>query len=135
MGFFEWFTRPLQHQYADFTGRTSRKAYWMYVLVYFIIVVAIMVVEEIILATSVPSSLFTLAVLIPSIAIATRRLHDIGMSGWWQLIQLIPLLGWIVIIILLAKKGEVGENQYGPSTAVSPLPHPPSEIPPAQASL
>lgn len=131
MGFFEWFSKPLQEQYADFTGRASRQAYWMFILVYFIIVVAIAIVEQIVLGSTIPSSVFVLAILIPSLSIATRRLHDIGMSGWWQLIQLIPILGWIVIIILLAKKGETVENEFGLPTNMSDIPTAPVDTPPA----
>lgn len=58
-------------------------------------------------------TLATIAILVPSIALAARRLHDTNKSGWWQLIGLIPFLGWIVVIVFLAQKSDAGSNQYG----------------------
>ena len=86
-------------KYADFTGRASRPEYWWFAL--FIILASI--------ATSMVSPLlsgvFSLATLLPSIAAATRRLHDTNRSGWWQLIWLVPIIGWIVLIVFLAQEG------------------------------
>lgn len=65
-------------------------------------------------STGIIASLYSLAVLIPSLAVGVRRLHDIGKSGWWLLISLIPLVGGIWLLVLLATNGVVGENQYGP---------------------
>ena len=59
------------------------------------------------------SSLYALAVFIPGLAVAIRRLHDIGKTGWWILIALIPLVGWVWIIILLATDSNSGDNEYG----------------------
>jgi uncharacterized membrane protein YhaH (DUF805 family) len=59
-------------------------------------------------------SLYSLAVLVPSIAVGARRLHDIGRSGWWQLIGLVPILGWIVLIVWAATAGDSGSNRFGP---------------------
>ncbi len=58
--------------------------------------------------------IFTLAILIPNIAITVRRLHDIGKSGWWYFIGFIPLIGWLVMIYFLVQKSQPGDNQYGP---------------------
>ena len=78
-------------KYADFKGRASRSEYWWFVL--FIVLVS--------LGTSMVghllSGLFSLATLLPSIAVATRRLHDTDRSGWWQLIALIPVVGWFIM--------------------------------------
>lgn len=87
-------------KYADFTGRASRSEYWWFVL---FIVLASIVLS---MVTPLLSGLFSLATLLPSIAAAARRLHDTDKSGWWQLIGLIPLLGWIVIIVLLAQEAK-----------------------------
>lgn len=94
-------------KYADFTGRARRKEYWMFFLIYMIIniVLAILGLELI-------SGLVGLGLLIPSISIAARRLHDTGRSGWWQLIVLIPIIGFIVLIIFLAQDGH-DTNSYG----------------------
>ncbi|MBU2871789.1 DUF805 domain-containing protein [Colwellia sp. E2M01] len=94
-------------KYADFSGRARREEYWMFMLVYFVIslVLGLIGIELI-------SLLFSLVLLIPSISIATRRLHDTGRSGWWQLIVLIPLIGLIVLIVFLVQAGH-DENAYG----------------------
>ncbi len=110
---FNFFTRVFS-QYTDFTGRDSREQYWMFILFYMIIYIGLTVVDSI-LTGGLLGMLFSLALLIPSIAIATRRLHDIGKSGWWQLIVLIPLIGLIVLIVWLATPGVKEENQYGES--------------------
>jgi hypothetical protein len=85
-------------KYADFTGRAPRSEYWWFFL--FIILAS--------LAASVISpklsALFTLATLLPSIAAATRRLHDTNRTGWWQLIVLVPLIGAIVLLVFLAQE-------------------------------
>lgn len=86
-------------KYADFNGRASRPEYWWFVL---FIIVGSLVAS---LIGNVAYGLFTLATLLPSIAAAARRLHDTERSGWWQLIVLVPLIGWIVLIVFLAQKG------------------------------
>ena len=92
--------------YVDFKGRSSRSAYWWWCLAYAILTVSI---EYISYEVGV---LWSLAIFIPSFSLGCRRLHDIGKSGWWQLIAftvigLIPLLWWSI------KKGTEGENKYG----------------------
>lgn len=109
-----WFLDPIKNQYADFTGRTSRQAFWMYVLIYFLLYVAVSLVAQLI-GTFALIVLFSLALLVPSVAITTRRLHDTDMSGWWQLLGLIPAVGWIIVIVLVARPGTAGANQFGPS--------------------
>ena len=64
--------------------------------------------------------LLTLALLIPSIAVGVRRLHDTGRSGWWLLIALIPLVGAIVLLVFTVQDSEAGANSYGPNPKVSP---------------
>ena len=67
------------------------------------------------------TSIFALISLIPSIAVSVRRMHDIGKSGWWVLVGLIPLIGWIWLLFLAAGKGEPGANTYGePTDAAAP---------------
>ena len=63
--------------------------------------------------TSVLGSLYGLAVLIPSIAVSVRRLHDTNRSGWWLLIALVPLIGAIVLLVFMAQDSQPGKNQYG----------------------
>ncbi|MEH6556356.1 MAG: DUF805 domain-containing protein [Oceanicoccus sp.] len=102
-------------KYADFNGRTRRKEYWMFVLIYVVISVILSV-----LGMDIISTIVGLALLIPSISIGARRLHDTGRSGWWQLIYFVPLIGLIVMIVFLVQDSH-GDNEYGvnPKSAVS----------------
>ncbi|AIY41503.1 Integral membrane protein [Collimonas arenae] len=93
-------------KYIDFNGRASRSEYWWFVL---FIVLATIVADAI---SYKLSGLFSLATLLPSIAVATRRLHDTDRSGWWQLIALIPVLGWIAIIYFLVQEPKE-PNRFG----------------------
>jgi uncharacterized membrane protein YhaH (DUF805 family) len=125
-----WFTDPITKHYADFEGRVGREEFWMFMLWSFLIQMAFNLI-----GLEVISLLISLAILLPAVAIGTRRLHDIDKSGWWQLIGLIPIIGWIIVIILLAQKTSMTENQYGtPATAKivgGVVPKPPSvaEVP------
>ena len=94
-------------KYADFTGRARRQEYWMFILIYMIINIVLAI-----LGLEVISALVGLGLLIPSISIAARRLHDTGRSGWWQLIALLPVIGIIVLIVFLAQDGH-DVNDYG----------------------
>jgi uncharacterized membrane protein YhaH (DUF805 family) len=87
-------------KYADFGGRATRSEYWWFIL--FIVLVSLATS----MISSVVSVLFSLATLLPSLAAATRRLHDTGRSGWWQLVVLIPVVGIVIIIIFLAQEGK-----------------------------
>ena len=98
-------------QYATFSGRARRKEYWMFYLFYMIFYITLAVIDGV-FGTIFLSSIFALALLIPSISIAARRLHDTGRSGWWQLIILIPIIGAIVLIVFLAQDSG-DENEYG----------------------
>ena len=112
MSFFNWFLDPVKNHYADFEGRATRQQFWMFVLVSIIISVVISILEGA-FGTMFLGVLFSLAILLPNLAIGARRLHDTGMSGWWQLVVLVPFIGWIILIILFARKGEAGPNKYG----------------------
>lgn len=94
-------------KYADFNGRAKRPEYWWFVLFTVLVSLALSMVSEIV------SGIFSLAVLLPSIAAAARRLHDTGRSGWWQLIVLLPIIGIIVLIVFLAQEGSAETNQFG----------------------
>ena len=108
-------------KYAVFKGRARRKEYWMFVLWNFIISLVLGVVVGIIdgviksQALSVISFLYVLAVLLPSLAVFVRRMHDTGRSGWWIFINLIPLIGQIVALVFLVQDSKPGDNQYGPN--------------------
>jgi uncharacterized membrane protein YhaH (DUF805 family) len=103
-------------KYAVFSGRATRTEYWMFVLINFIISVIAMLIDYFALnGIRIIDTLYSLAVLIPSFAVGARRLHDIGKTGWWQLIGLIPILGWIVLIIYFATDSQDKSNNYGPN--------------------
>ncbi len=107
-----WFMLALS-KYAQFSGRSTRQEYWMYVLVYVIIAIVLGVIEGV-LHTRFLGIVLTLALLLPSLSVSARRLHDTGRSGWWQLLNLIPLVGWIVLIVFLVQDS-APDNQYGPN--------------------
>jgi uncharacterized membrane protein YhaH (DUF805 family) len=101
-------------KYATFSGRARRKEFWMFVLINFIIMV-ILSALDMALGIGLLSGLYALGVLIPSLAVGARRLHDIGRTGWWQLIGIIPLIGLIVLIIFFVMDSNPGDNEYGPN--------------------
>jgi uncharacterized membrane protein YhaH (DUF805 family) len=115
--------RSVFSQYAGFGGRARRSEYWWFFL-FSILVGVVTSILDIALGTdfegSVTSSgLFSLianlALLLPSLAVAVRRLHDTDRSGWWILIALIPLIGAIVLLVFFVQDGTPGPNRFGPS--------------------
>ena len=109
MEFLQPFLDTVKDHYFDFEGRTGRRTFWMYILVYFIIsfIIGILKMPSL-------SYLLSLALLLPTLGIGARRLHDIGKSGWLQLLGLIPLIGFIIMIYFWAQPGQPEENEYGP---------------------
>jgi uncharacterized membrane protein YhaH (DUF805 family) len=97
------------NKYAVFEGRATRKEYWMFVLINFIITICVGIISTILFIPHL-QNLYSVAVLLPSIAVGVRRLHDINHSGWWLLLAFIPIIGWIWLIILLARKSDTGPN-------------------------
>lgn len=98
--------------YFDFNGRNTRTEFWMYYLFYFICIIVLTIIETM-LGFPVLSAIFGLAFLIPTLSFTCRRLHDTDKSGWWQLIGIIPVIGWIILIILLVQESD-GDNRFGP---------------------
>ncbi len=98
-------------KYADFNGRAKRPEYWWFALFCFIVSMALGIVGDTLYMA------FSLVTLLPSLAVGTRRLHDINKSGWFQLLWLIPILGWLVLIYILAQEGSTESNQYGDAPA------------------
>ena len=86
-------------KYADFKGRATRSEFWWFMLFIVLVSVATSILSDVL------SGLFSLAVLLPSVAVSTRRLHDVNRSGWWQLVGLIPVIGWILVIYWCAQEG------------------------------
>ena len=108
-----WYLKALK-QYADFNGRAHRTEFWMFVLIHFIILIVLAVVDSMITG-GIIYALYALAVLLPYLAVAVRRLHDTGRSGWWLLIGLIPLIGTIILIVFWVADSQPGDNAFGPN--------------------
>lgn len=108
-----WYLNTLK-KYTVFDGRARRKEFWMFALFNFIITFIIAFIESF-LDTQIISIIYTLAILLPSIAVSVRRLHDIGKSGYWYFIGFIPIIGSIWILVLMCKDSQTGENIYGPN--------------------
>ncbi|MBS7455550.1 DUF805 domain-containing protein [Coralloluteibacterium stylophorae] len=109
-----WYVSVLK-QYATFSGRARRTEYWMYTLINLLILFGLMVVDALIGTSGgigVLSLIYSLAVMLPGIAVTVRRLHDTGRSGWWVLIALVPVAG-IVLLVFMCLEGEAGSNDYG----------------------
>jgi len=99
-------------KYAVFEGRASRAEFWYYFLFNIIIGIILQIINKLI-GNQYISSLYSLAVLLPGLAVTVRRLHDVGKSAWTILIIFIPVVGGILFLVYLASKGKKGENKYG----------------------
>ncbi len=116
----QWYLKAVRN-YVGFTGRSRRKEFWMFVLFNILFsIVAVMLDAAAGLLDPMTgygpiSGLYSLAVLLPGIAVAVRRLHDVGKSGWFLFIILLPLIGAIWLIVLYATDGHAGTNKYGPN--------------------
>lgn len=130
----EWMLMPYR-RYAEFSGRSRRKEYWMFtlfVLLVYLVLGTLLVMGGLSLdptSTAAPTlgplgwlgggllGLFALASFIPAIAVQVRRLHDTDRSGWWVLLGIVPILnyvGWIVLLVFYCLDGTKGENRFGP---------------------
>lgn len=104
-------------KYAAFSGRARRSEYWYFVLFEIIVglilgVVGLLIGES---AVKVIDGLWSLAILVPTLALTWRRLHDIGKSGGWFFISLVPLVGEILLLVWMCRDSQPGSNQYGPN--------------------
>ncbi|MCZ6830741.1 MAG: DUF805 domain-containing protein [Gammaproteobacteria bacterium] len=109
-----WYIKVLK-DYAVFSGRAQRAEYWMFLLFNSIIGLVLGFIEGVIAGTGIISGLYALAILIPSLAVLVRRLHDTGRSGWWFLIVFLPIIGYIVLLVFLVLDSQPEENRYGPN--------------------
>ncbi|KLD76391.1 DUF805 domain-containing protein [Xanthomonas hyacinthi] len=122
----DWMLMPLK-RYADFSGRSRRKEYWMFTLLNIVVITVLMVLigigggfggqngtSALSMAAFVLVCLYSLAVLVPSLAVQVRRFHDQGKSGWYVLLGLIPYLGGVVVLVFMFMEGAKGANAYGP---------------------
>ncbi len=117
--------RTVLSKYATFQGRAVRSEFWFFVLFVFLLFTILAVIEGAVLAPALGFSVFdpdagqplslvaSLGLLLPNIAVAVRRLHDIDRSGWWLLIGFVPILGFLVLLYWYIQPGTQGTNQYG----------------------
>ena len=102
-------------KYATFGGRARRKEYWMFFLFNMLVAFGVNIVDAVLGMEGVLAAGYSLAALIPAWAVFTRRMHDIGKSGWWWLIGLVPVAGAIVLLVFMCKDSQPGDNAYGPN--------------------
>lgn len=115
-----WYLKVLKN-YALFSGRARRTEYWMFVLFNMIFAIAAMILDNV-LGIAIEGvgygpiyGLYILGVLIPGLAVSVRRLHDVGKSGWFMLIAIVPIVGAIWLLVLACTEGDTGVNNYGPN--------------------
>jgi uncharacterized membrane protein YhaH (DUF805 family) len=123
----QWYLAVLKN-YAGFSGRARRTEYWMFGLVNFVITLVFYILAFLHAGFFIVLvALYGLAVLVPSLAVLVRRLHDTGMSGWWILIVLVPFVGGIVLLVFTLLPGNHGPNRYGDDPKGAPMaaPYPP----------
>jgi len=133
--------RTVLSKYATFDGRAARPEYWWWVLFYIVAIVATTIVDGVILgpvfgdgvfdpdAPQPLSGLLYLALLLPNLAVGARRLHDVGRSGWWLLLALLPVIGALVLIFWFVQPGDPGANEYGPPPGADEYGLPPTAAP------
>ena len=115
-----WYISVLK-QYAVFSGRARRTEYWMFVLCNVIVMLLLGMVDKLIGGDNeLISSIYSLAVLLPSLAVAARRLHDTDRSGWWLLLGLIHIIGTLVLIYFMVCNGQQGPNRFGDDPKAAP---------------
>jgi uncharacterized membrane protein YhaH (DUF805 family) len=115
-----WYITALK-KYVVFSGRSRRKEYWYFVLFNIIFLIVATLLDNLLHTTfgDLPYGLFyllyALAVFLPGIGLVIRRLHDVGKSGWWYFIALVPLVGAFWLLYLMLKDSDPGDNLYGPN--------------------
>lgn len=113
-----WYLAVLKN-YAGFSGRARRKEYWMFVLFNFIAAMVLMLLG-LAIDSQIPYIIYLLAVTVPTVAVAVRRLHDTGRSGWWFLITFVPLVGGIILLVFMCLEGARDANEYGQNPKMAP---------------
>lgn len=133
------YLKVLTQQYADFSGRARRREYWMFTLIHFVVMTVLYIpilISLLSMSTETEMSdgapdfsdlspvtfifmglyfLYALATLVPSLAVAIRRLHDTGKTGWMYLVSLIPLVGSLLLLFFLVQDSESAANKWGPN--------------------
>ncbi|MDT8857120.1 DUF805 domain-containing protein [Paracoccaceae bacterium Fryx2] len=112
--------RTCLSKYVTFSGRASRPEFWWFMLFCLLISIAAAIIDAMLFGdftrdvTGPIGAVVSLGVLLPTVSVTVRRLHDTGRSGWWYWLFLIPVIGTIILIVWLATRGEAGQNAYGP---------------------
>ena len=132
----EWYLAVLK-KYAVFDGRARRKEFWYFALINFLIFIPLIIIGVIIAAATamsdqfgyfalmfIPLFLYSLFIIVPSIAVTVRRLHDTNRSGWWYLINFVPWVGSVILFVFTVLDGTSGPNQYGPDPKSAERPSP-----------
>ena len=118
-----WYFEALK-MYAVFQGRARRKEYWYFILFNIIVSTALAFLDRMTgtfvadTGFGILSAIYTLAVIIPGIAVSVRRLHDTNRSGWWFLITIVPILGFFVFLYFMVLNSDQETNKYGPSPKI-----------------
>jgi uncharacterized membrane protein YhaH (DUF805 family) len=126
-----WYIAAIK-KYAVFSGRARRKEYWFFGLFGMLISIGLLIaqalagfaIKEIGWVVGTLGSFYGLSMIVPSIAVTVRRLHDTGHSGWWYLLAFLPLIGAIIVIVWLARDSDPLANKYGPNPKGPPEPAP-----------
>lgn len=106
--------------YVKFDGRASRPAYWWWFLFAVLVAIGCNIVDNVVFDGPILSYIAALGLFLPGLSVAIRRLHDTDRSGWWILIGLIPIIGFIVLLIFYLEKSNATENRFGPPPVASP---------------
>ena len=110
----EWYLKVVRDNYANFSGRARRSEYWYFTLVNIIVGILFSILEVTVSENvTYVNLLYSLAILVPSIAVSVRRLHDVGKSGWYYLLIFFVVVGWIWLLVLFCTEGDRGANEYG----------------------
>ena len=120
----EWYLKVMRDNYANFSGRARRKEYWMFVLVQTIVMIGLMILDSVLgldfelqgisLGYGYLYLIGIIVHFIPSLAVLVRRLHDVGKSGWFYFIFLIPIIGVLWLLVLYCTEGQKEDNKWGP---------------------
>lgn len=125
--FNRYFIDTIKNRYAKFDGRATRSEYWYFILFYIILTFIVVLLDTFVVNPMLGATpeqavqggilqvILALSLLIPSIAVGVRRLHDIGKSGWWILVGLVPIIGALVLIYFYVLDSQAGSNHYGPN--------------------